>query len=144
MFTFAIDYCITVFMSAFGVMQLSFSLGGIKGLMLFGSDAVCRIFGIVLVVAGFVLFFSTGTRNINDYEGGLDAPTQGLLFFCSASVAVLATLILSSLVNRKMRGQVGNNDDHGADIEAGLDSLRDTNYALALWRGIISLWRKWR
>ena len=104
MFTFTTDYYIGVFISAMGALQLAASLGGLKGLLFLKSPIVSRTLALTLVVAGFVLFFSTGSRNINDYEGGLDAPTQGLFFFLGAFTAVLVTLALSSLVNYRMRG----------------------------------------
>ena len=134
MFTFATDYCITVFISALGVLQLAFSVGGLKGLLVFKSAIVARTLGLTLAIAGFVLFFSTGTRNINDYEGGLDAPTQALFFFYGSLAAVIATLALTSIINRRMRGPE-------AEPESGIDSLRDTNYALSLARSVRYWWK---
>ena len=137
MFTFATDYYLSVFVSAMGALQLAASLGGLKGLLLLKSPIASRALALVLIVAGFVLFFSTGYRNINDYEGGLDAPTQGLFFFLGASTAVLVTLVVSSLVNYRMRG-----DD--SEPSAGVEALRDTNYALALARSIAYWCKNWR
>ena len=133
MFTFATDYSIGIFVSTLGVLQLAFSVGDIRGLLLFKSPLVARALGITLTVAGFVLFFSTGTRNINDYEGGLDAPTQALFFFLGSLAAVIVTLALTSIVNCRMRGA-----DTGP--ESGIDSLRDTNYALSLARSARYWW----
>ena len=137
MFTFATDYYIGVFISAMGALQLAASLGGLKGLLFLKSPIVSRTLALALVVAGFVLFFSTGSRNINDYEGGLDAPTQGLFFFLGASTAVLVTLAVSSLVNYRMRGDE-------SEPSGGVESLRDTNYALALARSIAYWCKNWR
>ena len=137
MFTFATDYCIAVFISTLGVLQLAFSVGGIRGLLVFKSPIVARTLGSALAVAGFVLFFATGTRNINDYEGGLDAPTQALFFFYGALAAVIVTLALTSVVNRRMRGPE-------SDPESGIDGLRDTNYALSLERSVRHWWKSCR
>ena len=137
MFTFATDYYIGVFISAMGALQLAASLGGLKSLLIFKPPIISRTLAIALVVAGFVLFFSTGSRNINDYEGGLDAPTQGLFFFLGASSAVLVTLAVSSLVNYRMRGDE-------PDPSAGVETLRDTSYALALARSIAYWCKNWR
>lgn len=134
MFTFATDYSIGVFVSTLGILQLAFSVGDVRGLLLFKSRIVARTLGIVLAAGGFVLFFSTGTRNINDYEGGLDAPTQALFFFLGASAAVVVTLVVSSIVNHRMRGPE-------AEPESGIDSLRDTNYALSLARSLRYWWK---
>ena len=137
MFTFATDYCITVFISTLGVLQLAFSVGGIRGLLVFKSAIVARTLGSAMAVAGFVLFFATGTRNINDYEGGLDAPTQALFFFYGALAAVIVTLALTSVVNRRMRASE-------SDHESGIDGLRDTNYALSLSRSVRHWWKSCR
>lgn len=134
MFTFATDYSIGVFVSTLGVLQLAFSVGDVRGLLLFKSRLVARTLGLALAIAGFVLFFSTGTRNINDYEGGLDAPTQALFFFLGALSAVVVTLVVTSTVNHRMRGPE-------AGPEAGIDSLRDTNYALSLARSVRYWWK---
>ena len=134
MFTFATDYYIGVFISAIGALQFAFSVGRLYGLLFFKSPIVARALGLALMIGGFVLFFGTGSRNINDYEGGLDAPTQGLFFFLGSSTAVVVTLVLTSVVNYGMRGDE-------AEPAAGVDSLRDTNYALSLARSV-SHWRK--
>ena len=134
MFTFATDYCIAVFVSTIGVLQLALSVGDIRGLLIFKSAIVARTLGSMLAVAGFVLFFGTGARNINDYEGGLDAPTQALFFFFGAFAAVIVTLALTSIVNHRMRGAE-------AGPESGIDSLRDTNYVLSLARSVRYWWK---
>ena len=134
MFTFATDYSIGVFVSTLGVLQLAFSVGDIRALLVFKSRVVARTFGLTLAISGFVLFFSTGTRNINDYEGGLDAPTQALFFFLGAFSAVIVTLVATSIINHRMRGPE-------ADPGAGVDSLRDTNYALSLARSLRYWWK---
>ena len=134
MFTFATDYFIAVFVSSLGVLQLAFSVGDIRGLLVFKLRLVARTLGTALAIGGFVLFFSTGTRNINDYEGGLDAPTQALFFFYGALAAVVVTLVVTSVVNHRMRGPEAN-------PEAGIDSLRDTNYVLSLARSIRYWWK---
>ena len=137
MINFTADYCIAVFLSSMGVLQFAFSLGGLRGLLFFKSALVARAVGLATGILGFALFFGTGTRNINDYEGGLDAPDQALFFSLSALAAFAATLVVSSLVNRRMR-------DAGFDADAGLDALRDSNYASALRRSLM-YWRgNWR
>ncbi len=137
MLTFATDYFLLVFVASLGVLQIAASLAHLKGLLIFKPPLVSRALGLVLFVGAFVMFFSTGTRNINDYEGGLDAPTQGLFFFLGAFAGLGVTLVLSSLVNLRMN--VGR-----PSPEAGLDALRETNYISAL-RLSLGYWsRAWR
>lgn len=133
MINFTADYCISVFISSIGVLQFAFSLGGIRGLLLFKSALVARTLGLGVAILGFVLFFGTGARNINDYEGGLDAPDQALYFSLSALAAFAITLLVSSLVNHRMKGA-------NFEPDAGLDALRDSNYASALVRSLM-YWR---
>ena len=137
MINFTADYCIAVLISTLGVLQFAFSLGGLRGLLFFKSAVVARTLGLAAAILGFALFFGTGTRNINDYEGGLDAPDQALFFSLSALAAFATTLAVSSLVNRRMRGGE-------FDADTGLDALRDSNYASALVGSLI-YWRgNWR
>ena len=137
MINFNADYCIAVFISTMGVLQFAFSLGGLRGLLFFKRPLLARPLGLAAAIFGFALFLATGDRNINDYEGGLDAPDQALHFSLTALAALALTLLASSLVNRRMRS---------ADFEpdAGLDALRDSNYASALARSLM-YWRcNWR
>ncbi len=137
MINFTADYCMAVFISSIGVLQFAFSLGGLRGLLFFKSALVARTIGLATAILGFALFFGTGTRNINDYEGGLDAPDQALFFSLSALAAFVTTLVVSSLANRRMRGA-------GFDMDAGLDALQDSNYASALVRSLMYWRRNWR
>ena len=105
---------------------------------------MARTLGLALVVGGFVFFFAVGERNINDYEGGLDAPTQALFFFIGAFCALVSTLAITSLINRRMRGAGSDADAEHAEPDVGIDALRDANYALALSRSAAYWWKKWK
>ena len=120
MFTFATDYCIAAFLSTTGALQFAFSVGGIHGLLAFKRAIVARTLGIALAAAGFVFFFAVGERNINDYEGGLDAPAQALFFFWGSLGALIFTLALTSLINWRMRGGEGERVMRSEEGETGL------------------------
>ena len=137
MFTFATDYLLLVSVACVGVVQVAASYGRLNGLLIFKSLLVSRILGSVVAVSAFVWFFSTGTRNINDYEGGLDGPTQALFFFLGSSAGIVVTYAVSSLVNLRMRGA-------DPTPEAGLDALRDTSFARALGQSLGYWRRNWR
>lgn len=140
--TFATDYCISVFVSTLGALQFAFSVGGFRAALIFKGALAARTLGLALAVAGFALFFATGFRNINDYEGGLDSPAQALFFFYGALAALAFTLAASSLINRRMVAPETDDDDP----EAGLDALRETNYAASAARGAAhwrANWRTW-
>ena len=137
MFTFATDYYILVCVATVGVLQVAASFGKLNGLLFVKSPVLARVLGAALVVGAFTWFFTVGDRNINDYEGGLDAPTQALFFFFGSSTGMAFTLLASALVNLRMNG-------HGQTPEEGLNALRGANYLAALAQSI-SYWRReWR
>lgn len=136
MFSFSTDYFLFVFVSAVGVIQISASLGGLRGLMLLRSKLLTRTFGLVLPVSAAIWFFSTEARNINDYEGGLDANEQALFFFLGVVSALGASLFLSSVVNVRMKGE-----DWVKDI--GFESLKSSSYARAAAQNLRHWWLEW-
>ena len=137
MLTFSTDYCLFVFAATVGVIQTAASLGQLRGLLIFKSPAVARVFGLALVAAAVVWFFCSEDRNLNDYEGGLDGVVQARLFFFGALSAVAATLGLSSLLNVRMKVGVPAPGE-------GLDALKRTNYARALAQSLRYWRREWR
>jgi hypothetical protein len=137
MFTFATDYYLCVLVATIGVLQIALSIGRLRGLLVFKSPLVARTVGLALVVSSFVWFFSTGDRNLNDVQGGLDANTQALFFFFGAFTGVIVTFAVASVVNIRMAGP-------DAEPGAGLDAVKEASYAVALVRSL-SYWRKnWR
>ena len=136
MFTFATDYYLFVFAASLGVIQISASLGRLRGLLLLKSPAVARASGLALAVGAFVWFFATDPRNLNDYEGGLDANIQALFFFLGALTAIVVTVLVSSLVNARMNGG-------GPAPGEGLDALKHTNYVRALSRSLRYWSKEW-
>lgn len=136
MSTFVIDYYLLDLTSSFGVIQISASLGGLKGLLLFRSRYLSRGFGLAVALTAFVWFFVSESRNVNDYEGGLDANVQALTFFLGAVSALVMTLVVTSLTNAHMSGDPSPGE--------GLEVLRRTNYARALGHSIRYWWRGWR
>jgi hypothetical protein len=137
MFTFTTDYFILVFFATIGVIQIGASVGHLPGLLIFKAPLVARVLGLALAVAAFIWFFSSGTRNINDHQGGIDANAQALLFFLGAVAGVCVTFLTSSLVNLRM-------DRREPSPEGGLDALRYTSYVGALIRSIRHWRRVWR
>jgi len=137
MFTFATDYYLFVSVAALGVIQIGASLGHLRGLVVVKSPLAARIIGLMLTVMAFVWFFVSDTRNLNDYEGGLDAPTQALFFFLGTLTAVVATVLGSAVLNARM------NDSKPMPTE-GLDALKHTHYIRALAHSFRYWWREWR
>ena len=90
----------------------------------------------MLAIGSFIWFFATGERNINDYEGGLDAPTQALFFFLGTLAGGGFTFAISSLVNWRMHGV--------AEPEEGFGALREVNFVVALRNSLEHWWKNWR
>ena len=137
MFTFATDYYLFVFAASLGVIQIAVSLGRLKGLLLLRSRLAARAVAGALVIAAFVWFFSTDNRNLNDYEGGLDANVQALLFFLGAATAMATTAVASSIVNARM-------DGGGPAPGEGFDALKRSSYARALSHSLRYWGKEWR
>ena len=137
MLTTATDYFLLVFVASLGVLQLAASVGRLNGLLFFKSPLISRTLGLSLVVAAFAWFFGTGSRNLNDFQGGIDAPTQALFFFFGSFAGVGVTLLGSSLVNMRM-------NDGELSPDAGLDNLRKVSYLRALGDSATYWWINWR
>ena len=104
--------------------------------------------GIALIVAAPVGFFTTATRNINDYEGGLDANEQAICLWLGVLSAVGFTFALSSLVNIRMkylaRGEPVEPLSNGYTHRDGFEALKRTTYVQAA-KNNLSYWSKrWR
>ena len=137
MFTFATDYFILVTVTSAGTIQFAAASAGLRGLLFLRTKARAQALGIVLIVVGLGLFFGTEDRNINDYEGGLDANIQSLLFFLGTVAGFGLTVVISSLLNIRMtRGD--------AQPEEGLDALRHTNFVTVVRLNIGYWGRNWR
>ena len=134
MLQFALDYFVAVFASGVGVIQLAASTARLDGLLLFKSPIFARGFGLGLPLAAAAWFFTSEPRNINDFEGGLDANEQAITLFLGVLASVVVSLVASSLVNRGMsRAEVRPED--------GFDALRHTSYIRAL-SGNLRYWRR--
>ena len=103
---------------------------------LFKNPLTAKALGVFLAAAGLTLFFATGERNINDYEGGLDGNFQGLFFILGTLTALVLTVVVTSFINRRMSAPT--------QIEDGIDSLNRTTYARALAGNIEFLHKHWR
>ncbi len=135
--SFESDYYIFVLVASLGVIQIAASVGRLTGLLIVKSPIVVRTVGAALIVVAFVWFFDPDTRNINDYEGGLDGNFQALYFALGAASAFLATVVLTSLINVRMTAPK-------AAPRHGLDALRHTTYFRALSSSLRLGWRQWR
>ena len=132
---FAIDYYLFIFVATLGAMQLASLMGRVKGLLIFKSPIVGWAFGLGLIMGAFIWFFVTDNRNLNDYEGGLDANQQAFFFSMGVLTGVLVTVVFSSIVNFKMNGC--------STARNGLEALRHAHYAGALSHSLRCWVKEW-
>ena len=52
--------------------------------------------GVIIMLVAAILFFSTDNRIVNDYQGGLDANEQAVLFALAALTAFIIRKLFSA------------------------------------------------
>ena len=113
------DYLIFVFWASLGAIQIGASVGRLEGMLFVRHHLAARLLGAALIVSAIVWFFLSEERNINDIHGGLDAGSQSMGFFAGGALATIATLVVSSLINMRMRtGEPGSTEGLGALAKA--------------------------
>ncbi len=134
---FIFEYYIFVFLAALGAIQVGAAAGKLKGILVFGHTAASVTLGGALFVAAPVWFFSTGERNINDFEGGITANGQALYAFLGCITALVVTLAVTSIINFRLgRGTLPPFN--------GLQSLTEANYLLAVSNNLRYWSKAWR
>ena len=132
----ALDYFLFVFLAALGVIQMAAAYNSLRGLLFFKPRPVAMVAGMAITAMAFVWFFASEPRNVPDTDGGLDGNQAAGLFALGAGLALLLTLIASSVSNRSL----GNGD---RDFSPGLDALRETTYIKALLTTVKKLWKSY-
>ena len=134
---FIFEYYFFVYLAALGAIQIGAAAGKVRGILVFKRQAHAFGLGAALAVASIIWFFSTGERNINDYDGGITANGQALYAFLGSITAVVTTIAITSLINHRLgRGAFPPFD--------GLHALREANYLIAVY-GNLRYWSKaWR
>ena len=131
---FALDYFVLVFLSALGVLLFVTAYYRFYGLMLF-SRPISLVLGALLVSGAVIWFFASEYRNVPDTAAGLDGNEQTLLFACSAALAIIFLLLVSSLCNRSMESKPDAN---------GLDMLRHSSYWRLITKELRQRWDSWK
>ena len=134
---FAQDYFILVFIASFGALQIVASYSHLRGILFIKSAPLTRLVGLAMIIAAFAWFFASEPRNIGDNEGGLDANTQALLFALGSLASLVVTLIGSSLVNARMKG-------NSPSLGEGMEALKETNFIHALYDSLRHHWKIWQ
>ena len=93
MFNFYVDYYLACLLASYAVIQIASLRATHMIPRLFQGVFKTVFLSLLLLIMGFSGFFLTEDRNINDYEGGLDANQQAILF----SLAIVSSLWVNRL-----------------------------------------------
>jgi hypothetical protein len=119
-----LEYVIPSTLTGLGVFQAAAVYNNLRGLMYFKNKTITIILACILVLPALWYF---GTWNQHNPTGVIEGSQQAGFFFLSMLIALIATLILSSIINRNLRRP-------GAS-SAGLEALREATFFQVL--------RKW-
>ena len=126
----ALEYTLFIFVTSCGVLQLAAAHSGLRGLSFFKRPQWANLFGAIAVIGAYVWFFTVENRNVPGLEG-----SQQLGYFTlGASLAIVFTLVVSSL----LRARINPPQTEGGQ-EQGLNALREMTYFQAIKRAIIRL-----
>ena len=154
-----------VFLMCLGVLQISVSRSGIKGLWLTKSGFVNRCLGVILIVLGPIYFFvlpiftfdfscfgnaviscfsktmSTDeigfVRNINDFDGGLAGAQQAFWFSLAALLSICVSAVSGAFVTRFYSSKLN-------DETYGLAMLSYSSYLATFNKSVKFLWKSFK
>ncbi len=126
---FVARYCAYVFIATIGVLQLSAARWRLRGISFFRSKRWGYAFGAVALVGAFTWFF--GFTGLDLTKPTFDTPPQLAWLTLSVACGILATLGISSLINRRMAPP---DKEDAALEEEGLEALKRKSYLKAITR----------
>ena len=124
-----LEYCGPVLIAGIGVLQAAAAYNNLSGLRFFRSKGISYTFSILALIPAGYYFFTWNQQRAN---GVIEGSQQAACFSLSIFLALLFTLLISSLINHKTLHQ----DDV---MEEGLNALHKTTY----FRAIRQLMKRW-
>ena len=112
MINFHIDYFICCSLILTAVLQISASFSRSNLFTFFSNPIINTIFAGLLIATGFIIFFVTDNRNINDYEGGLDGNEQAVLFALALASSFVVIALITSTTNSSKVFKNNNCQEH--------------------------------
>ena len=154
-----------VFLMCLGVLQISVSRSGIKGLWLTKSGFVNRCLGVILIVLGPIYFFVLPiftfdfscfgnaviscfsktmsmdeigfVRNVNDLDGGLAGAQQAFWFSLAALLSICVSAVSGAFVTRFYSSNLN-------DETYGLAMLSYSSYLATFIKSVKFLWKSFK
>ena len=130
-----LQYFAFVFVATCGVIQIAAAYSRLRGLLFLKKPLASHILGGVLILGSFLGFFLAADRN----RRGLEGTEQFGYFMLGGIAAVVFSLILSSLINLRLRPSAPKDPGPGE----GLDALEDMTYFQALRNSFRRWTRRW-
>ena len=119
---FAIEYFFFALVSNLGLLTVIAGKSQLEFMKVIKHPKKSTVVGVFAITIAFVWYFGFGNRNINDFEGGLDANMQALLFVIATLTAIILVLVSNSVL-RKGKSEI--------DINMGVDVLKEATYLQA-------------
>ena len=120
---FAIEYFFFALVSNLGLLTLIAGRSQLEFMKVIKNSQRSVVIGLFTMVVAFVWYFGFEKRNINDFEGGLDANMQALLFVI-ATVTAIALILIANSILRKGKSET--------NLSIGLDVLKESTYLQAI------------
>lgn len=134
---FALEYVAWVFLACCGVLQLVAWYNHLDGLLLVPRRSLAGMAGAVLLGGSFIWFFASRNRNVPDTAEGIAGAAAFGLFVLGCALALLFTLVLSSVLSPVRRQEPPSGS-------GGLEALRQATYLKAVRASLEDRWRQWR
>jgi hypothetical protein len=132
----AAEYFLLIFGASLGAIQIAAAYGGLRGLCLLRNRALSCLGGLSALSGTFWWFFVS--VDLKAPPPGVEGSQQLFLFLAGAIAALLATLVVSSAVNPRLRPPECEPDDD-PPIVKGLEELRAGTFlqsVLQRFRGV--------
>ena len=95
---FAIEYFFFALVSNLGLLTVIAGNSQLEFLKVIKHPKKSRYIGVLAIIIAFAWYFGFEKRNINDFEGGLDANTQALFFVMATFTSIILILISNSIL----------------------------------------------
>ena len=121
---FAIEYFFFALFSNLGLLTLIAGKSQLEFMKVIKNPQKAVAIGLFIMFIAFVWYFGFENRNVNDFEGGLDANMQAL-FFVIATVTAIGLILIANSILRKGKPET--------NLSIGLDVLKESTYLQAIF-----------
>lgn len=128
-----LDFFLMNFVGALGVLQISAAYSPLRGMLFIQRRLLSGVLGFLVLIGAFLWFFISEPRNLPDTGGGLSGNEDTWLFCAACTCAILSTLAISSIINRKKH-------EENPSYPSGLEALREATFYRVFAEAVRKLW----